>query len=162
MADPSRTEKATPKRRDKARTEGSTLRVADLDATILLWGNLFLFMGAWGAAFALLGQEVEYFLRKTGEIGYLNLDNLQALAWDLFNILFKILAPFLGINFLMGLGNQLIQHGFKPHFNLLVPKLNRINPQAYFADLLTRLVNGWPQKRIDELMPWNWEPDQPS
>jgi transposase len=22
--------------------------------------------------------------------------------------------------------------------------------------LLTRLVNGWPQKRIDELMPWNW------
>jgi transposase len=35
-------------------------------------------------------------------------------------------------------------------------KLNRVNPQAYFADLLTRLVNGWPQKRIDELMPWNW------
>jgi transposase len=33
-------------------------------------------------------------------------------------------------------------------------KLNRVNPQAYFSDLLTRLVNGWPQKRIDELMPW--------
>ena len=41
-------------------------------------------------------------------------------------------------------------------------KLNRVNPQAYFADLLTRLVNGWPQKRIDELMPWNWQPDHPS
>jgi hypothetical protein len=40
-------------------------------------------------------------------------------------------------------------------------KLNRVNPQAYFADLLTRLVNGWPQKRIDELMPWNWQSDQP-
>jgi transposase len=39
-------------------------------------------------------------------------------------------------------------------------KLNRVNPQAYFADLLTRLVNGWPQKRIDELMPWNWAPQQ--
>jgi hypothetical protein len=25
-------------------------------------------------------------------------------------------------------------------------------------DLLTRLVNGWPQKRIDELMPWHWVP----
>jgi transposase len=35
-------------------------------------------------------------------------------------------------------------------------KLNGVNPQAYFVDLLTRLVNGWPQKRIDELMPWNW------
>jgi transposase len=41
-------------------------------------------------------------------------------------------------------------------------KLNRVNPQAYFADLLTRLVNGWPQKRIDELMPWNWAPENPS
>jgi len=35
-------------------------------------------------------------------------------------------------------------------------KLNGVEPQAYFADLLTRLVNGWPQARIDELMPWHW------
>src|SRR5690349_7343059 len=40
-------------------------------------------------------------------------------------------------------------------------KLNRVNPQAYFTDLLTRLVNGWPQNRIDELMPWHWAPKQP-
>jgi hypothetical protein len=33
-------------------------------------------------------------------------------------------------------------------------KLNGVNPQVYFTDLLTRLVNGWPKKRIDELMPW--------
>jgi transposase len=32
-------------------------------------------------------------------------------------------------------------------------KLNGVNPQIYLADLLTRLVNGWSQKRIDELMP---------
>jgi len=35
-------------------------------------------------------------------------------------------------------------------------KLNSVNPQAYLTDLLTRLVNGWPQARIDELMPWHW------
>ena len=35
-------------------------------------------------------------------------------------------------------------------------KLNRVDPQRYFTDLLTRLVNGWPQARIDELMPWCW------
>ena len=40
-------------------------------------------------------------------------------------------------------------------------KLNAVNPQAYFTDLLTRLVNGWPQKRIDELMPWCWVPERP-
>jgi transposase len=37
-------------------------------------------------------------------------------------------------------------------------KLNGVNPQTYFADLLTRLVNGWPQAQIDELMPWCWKP----
>ena len=25
-------------------------------------------------------------------------------------------------------------------------KLNGVNPQVYFTDLLTRLVNGWPQQ----------------
>jgi len=35
-------------------------------------------------------------------------------------------------------------------------KLNGVDPQRYFTDLLTRLVNGWPQTRIDELMPWCW------
>ena len=38
-------------------------------------------------------------------------------------------------------------------------KLNDVNPQTYMTDLLTRLVNGWPQDRIDELMPWCWKPE---
>ncbi|MBV1797528.1 IS66 family transposase [Siccirubricoccus sp. G192] len=33
-------------------------------------------------------------------------------------------------------------------------KLNGVDPQRYFTDLLTHLVNGWPNDRIDELMPW--------
>lgn len=42
-------------------------------------------------------------------------------------------------------------------------KLNDVNPQAYLTDVLTRIVNGHPQKRIDELMPWNWTPpDHPA
>jgi transposase len=35
-------------------------------------------------------------------------------------------------------------------------KLNAVDPQRYLADLLHRLVNGWPQARVDELMPWCW------
>ena len=33
-------------------------------------------------------------------------------------------------------------------------KLNAVDPQAYLAEILTRLVNGWPMSKIDELMPW--------
>ncbi len=35
-------------------------------------------------------------------------------------------------------------------------KMNGVDPQRYFSDVLTRLVNAWPQSRIDELMPWHW------
>ena len=35
-------------------------------------------------------------------------------------------------------------------------KLNGADPQAYFADVLTKLVNLWPASRLDELMPWAW------
>jgi hypothetical protein len=35
-------------------------------------------------------------------------------------------------------------------------KLHGVDPQAYFADVLTKLVNLWPQSRLDELLPWHW------
>jgi transposase len=35
-------------------------------------------------------------------------------------------------------------------------KIQGLNPQAYLADILTKLVNGWPMRRIDELLPWAW------
>jgi transposase len=40
-------------------------------------------------------------------------------------------------------------------------KLNGVDPMRYFTELLTRLVNGWPNSRIDELMPWCWAPTPP-
>ena len=33
-------------------------------------------------------------------------------------------------------------------------KLDAVDPQAYLADVLTRLVNRHPASRIDQLMPW--------
>jgi transposase len=35
-------------------------------------------------------------------------------------------------------------------------KLNGIDPEAYLADVLVRLVNLWPASRLDELLPWGW------
>jgi transposase len=33
-------------------------------------------------------------------------------------------------------------------------RLNGVDPEAYLADVLEKLVGGWPASRIDELMPW--------
>jgi transposase len=37
-------------------------------------------------------------------------------------------------------------------------KLLGVNPQAYITDVLTKIVQGWPNSRVDELMPWAWQP----
>src|SRR5436309_12427738 len=38
-------------------------------------------------------------------------------------------------------------------------KLHGINPHAYLADVLTKLVNNWPNRRLGELLPWAWTPE---
>ena len=38
-------------------------------------------------------------------------------------------------------------------------KLHGVNPEAYLTDVLTRLVNSWPNRRLAELPPWAWTPE---
>lgn len=35
-------------------------------------------------------------------------------------------------------------------------KLNGVNPEEYLTDILRRIADGFPNSRIDELLPWNW------
>ena len=35
-------------------------------------------------------------------------------------------------------------------------KLIGTDPQAYLTDILEKLVNGWPMREIDDLLPWAW------
>jgi len=137
VADPSRTEKATPKRREKARKEGSILRVQDLDATIMLWANFFLFMALGASTMAGLTTMMSYLLRRTANPGTITDGNLHALAVDLIAIVARILGPYLAANFLLALANQLAQHGFKLQMNLLIPKFSKINPAAGFRKLFS-------------------------
>ena len=41
---------------------------------------------------------------------------------------------------------------------LQTAKLNDVNPEAYLADTLTRIAAGHPINRIDQLMPWAYQP----
>ena len=38
-------------------------------------------------------------------------------------------------------------------------KLNGLEPQAYIADVIEKIAQGWPASRWGELMPWNWQPE---
>jgi transposase len=39
-------------------------------------------------------------------------------------------------------------------------KLNRVDPQSYLADVLTRLLAARPSDPLEELLPWRWTPAQ--
>jgi hypothetical protein len=36
-------------------------------------------------------------------------------------------------------------------------KMNRVDPQAWLADVLARIASH-PAHRLDELLPWKWKP----
>lgn len=38
-------------------------------------------------------------------------------------------------------------------------KLNRVEPYGYLTDVLTRMVDGHPVNRLDELLSWAWKPE---
>jgi IS66 C-terminal element len=37
-------------------------------------------------------------------------------------------------------------------------KLNRVDPRAYLSATITKIINGHPNTRIDELLPWVYQP----
>lgn len=39
-------------------------------------------------------------------------------------------------------------------------KLNDVEPFAYLKEVLESMTNGYPMNRLDELLPWNWQPKQ--
>jgi transposase len=40
---------------------------------------------------------------------------------------------------------------------IVTAKMNGVDPQAWLADVLTRIAVH-PAHRLDELLPWNWRP----
>jgi hypothetical protein len=38
--------------------------------------------------------------------------------------------------------------------------MHGVNPHAYLADVLAKLVNNWPNNRLTELTPWAWAAGQ--
>lgn len=134
--DPGRTEKATPRRRQKARDEGSVPRSPDFDGAILLWGNFFLFMGLGGATMALLTQQVAHFLKRA-QPGALAEAGQVTLMGDVLMVLGRLLLPFLVVNLLVALASGFAQRGFSFSTKPLQPKFDRLNPAQGFQRLFS-------------------------
>ena len=132
-----RTERASPKRRLKAREEGQVLRSRDLVSTVTLLSAIFvlayhpqMWIGRWQTYFA---RALESSIH--GEWT----EQSQVFGWTMLAVA-QWLAPLFGVAFVMAVGSTLAQGGLNISAKALVPNWNRLNPVSNIQHLFTLAV----------------------
>lgn len=135
MADPSKTEKATPRRRDELRRKGQVAKSQELNTAILFMvAVLFLrwylpFMGNYVAETTQdLWQEV---------LVDLDLHLFMMLMREISVAFLLMMAPFLGILMIIAVLANVFQVGLKASLEPLKPDLNKVNPIQGFKRLFS-------------------------
>ncbi len=120
--DPSKTEKATPRRRQKAREEGKVLKSQDLPVAFSLFFTAVLLFFYLSYLFKTLNVLFIYTFQN------LSLNFVSPIFFTLlFKLLFLLFPVFLFL-LVVGIFSNAVQFGFLFTFKPLVPKLENINP----------------------------------
>lgn len=126
-----KTEKATPRRREKARDEGQVAKSKELSSAITLF-SIMLFMNfMMGSAFAQLRELVESALFFKNGI-QINDENIISILAEYFLVLIKVSGPFLLIAAILGVAGSYVQVGSYFSVKPLKPKLSGLNPISGF------------------------------
>lgn len=123
--DPSKTEKATPRRRQKAREEGQVLRSQDIPISATLVAVFLLFIFYLPFAYKIM---MEYFRYTFSNSVYLIPSTGSNFVYLTGKTLLIMLLPVLIFLLLIGILSNVAQFGFLFTLKPLTPKLDRINP----------------------------------
>ncbi len=130
MADPSKTEKATPRRKDELRRKGQVAKSQELNSALLFMMSV-LFLG-WYLPYVgdFVGRTTENLWGKVAtEMQLQDFMNLmQTVSLDFL----LTLAPFLLMLMGMALISNIFQVGLKTSFQSLKPDFSRVNPVQGF------------------------------
>jgi flagellar biosynthesis protein FlhB len=131
MADESKTERATPRRRQKAREQGQVARSRDLvaglgtmAAVMLLAGQMPSFAADWRV---LLRRELDFAVLHSGQM-------IPLWRNDLF--IFRGVALAAGLSWMVAMAGGVAQGGLVFAPAALTPKLNRLSPVSRLGQLL--------------------------
>lgn len=123
--DPSKTEKATPRRRQKAREEGQVLKSQDIPISTSLLVIFFFFLFYIPFAYKKL---YEYFTYIFANPIYLLIGQNKLTIKQTLIVLGELLLPVFLILFLIGFISNVSQFGFLWTFKPMIPKLDKLNP----------------------------------
>ncbi len=136
MADPGRSEKATPKKRQEAREKGQVARSVEVNSAVVLLAALLTLRYA-GPYMVDSMNQLAVFSYQNMNIS-LSMENVYSFAIFYMVQAFKILAPVLGAILCVGLMANYLQVGVLFTVKPLVPKLSNINPMTGFQKLFSR------------------------
>jgi flagellar biosynthetic protein FlhB len=123
-----KTEKATPKRRRKARQKGQVAQSKEISSVFILMTTLgvFYFAGSW-IFFNIFGVFNGVF-QNIATLPLNNATDASALLTQMFSILFSILMPILIPIVIAAVIANVAQVGFKIHGEAMKLSLNKLNP----------------------------------
>jgi flagellar biosynthesis protein FlhB len=129
VADPDKTEKATPKRREQAREEGNVAKSADLSGAVVMLGGLFALTLAGPMMVSRMAGGIRDALALGGSTDPVTPSSIGDLFMRSGMDTAMALAPVVGICALFAIVVNLAQVGIKPKKKALKPNFKRLNPQ---------------------------------
>ncbi len=135
-ANDGRTEQPTPRRRAKAREEGSVTKSNELNSAMMLIAAALLLMWFGKGITAGLRDIMVTLFRNMGTVE-ITQDSMSIYMWQGMKAMALMLAPlFLGL-MAMGVAVNVAQVGFKITPKVAAPKFSRINPLTGFKRLFS-------------------------
>jgi flagellar biosynthetic protein FlhB len=132
-----RTEKATPKRRQKARNEGQVAQSKEIPSVLILMTSLgfFYFAGSW--MFWNLSSVVTGIYQQLDTLRIENITDLSVLSVEMFSKIFLVLIPIFIAVLIAGLTGNIGQIGFQMHLKPMKPKISKFNPVSGLKKLVS-------------------------
>jgi flagellar biosynthesis protein FlhB len=140
----SKTEKATPKRRDEARKKGQVAKSADLNGASVMLAGLLALMVAGGAIAGHMQHAMVDALSHVADPGVVDRHGIGDLLMSALKDTGLAVAPVAGACLVAGVVASVIQVGFKPSAKAAAPDPKRLNPINGFKQILgpNALVEG--------------------
>lgn len=125
-----RTEKATPRRREKARAKGQVARSQEVNSFFVLLAGAVMLAASAGYMLDMLGRQTQYLLSQAHFLGPTNLGGFRFLLRGGGEAFLQTMAPLAGFILLMAVAANLLQVGLKLTPAAMAFRWSRLNPLA--------------------------------
>ena len=133
MADDSKTEKATPKKRRDERKKGNVFLSKDAVSVASLFGSILVMRVTFAGSMSALGAFMVYCIQLIQNGGPLS----QSMLMRCISLIAQVAGPFLAAGILLSVAATFAQTRLLVSFELIKPKFEKINPLKGFRNLFS-------------------------